>query len=128
MQAYRVRGTPARLPEVPRSHFGPGSSRRRGLPYADDVARVPTGFVNAYLLGTATQWVLVDSGIAGFAALIKRAAEARFGPDTRPAAIVLTHAHFDHAGNADMLALDWDVPVLAHPLELPYLTGQSDYP
>jgi glyoxylase-like metal-dependent hydrolase (beta-lactamase superfamily II) len=126
MQAYRVRGISDRLPEIPSSRFR--SWRRGAFQYADDVARVPTGFVNAYLLGTATQWVLVDSGIAGFAAFIKRAAEARFGPDTRPAAIVLTHAHFDHAGNADALALQWGVPVLAHPLELPYITGYSDYP
>jgi glyoxylase-like metal-dependent hydrolase (beta-lactamase superfamily II) len=40
----------------------------------------------------------------------------------------LTHAHFDHAGNADALARHWNVPVLAHPLEMPYLTGESDYP
>jgi glyoxylase-like metal-dependent hydrolase (beta-lactamase superfamily II) len=123
MQAYRVRGPAEWRPSRPGAPL-----RRRVFQYADDVARVPTGFVNAYLLGTATQWVLVDSGIAGFAGLIRRAAEARFGPDTRPAAIVLTHAHFDHAGNADTLALQWGTPILAHPLELPYLTGHSDYP
>ena len=41
---------------------------------------------------------------------------------------MLTHGHFDHAGNAWQLAEEWDVPVYAHRLELPYLTGRSDYP
>jgi glyoxylase-like metal-dependent hydrolase (beta-lactamase superfamily II) len=43
-------------------------------------------------------------------------------------AIVLTHGHFDHAGNANTLARLWDVPVYAHALEMPYLTGRSEYP
>jgi glyoxylase-like metal-dependent hydrolase (beta-lactamase superfamily II) len=100
----------------------------RTFEYARDVTRVATGFVNAYMIGTREEWVLVDTGLPGFARVIERAAEARFGPGARPAAIVLTHAHVDHAGNADRLALEWDVPVLAHPLEMPYLTGESDYP
>ncbi len=46
----------------------------------------------------------------------------------KPRAIVLTHGHFDHAGSALELAKAWDVPVYAHPLEAPYLSGRSDYP
>lgn len=42
--------------------------------------------------------------------------------------IFLTHGHMDHAGSALDLANIWDVPVIAHPLELPYLTGRSKYP
>ena len=45
-----------------------------------------------------------------------------------PEAILLTHGHMDHAGSALDLANFWDVPVIAHPLELPYLTGRSKYP
>jgi glyoxylase-like metal-dependent hydrolase (beta-lactamase superfamily II) len=105
-----------------------GADEGRVFDYAEDVARVATGFVNCYMIGTREAWVLVDTGLAGFARLVRRAAEARFGSGARPAAIVLTHGHFDHAGNADALALGWDVPVLAHPLEMPYLTGASDYP
>jgi len=40
----------------------------------------------------------------------------------------LTHGHFDHAGSALALARGWDVPIYAHLLEMPYLTGRSDYP
>jgi glyoxylase-like metal-dependent hydrolase (beta-lactamase superfamily II) len=41
---------------------------------------------------------------------------------------MLTHGHFDHVGSARLLADAWDVPLYAHPLEVPYLTGLSDYP
>jgi glyoxylase-like metal-dependent hydrolase (beta-lactamase superfamily II) len=56
------------------------------------------------------------------------AAARRYGPGSRPGCIVLTHAHFDHVGALRELAAAWDVPVYAHRLELPYLTGRSSYP
>ena len=93
------------------------------------LARVPTGFVNAYFIGDPDgRWAVVDAGLPGFAATIIEKAERRFGPRSRPEAVFLTHGHFDHAGNALALADHWGVPVYAHRLELPYLTGRSDYP
>jgi glyoxylase-like metal-dependent hydrolase (beta-lactamase superfamily II) len=73
-------------------------------------------------------WVLIDAGLPGSASSIIRAAEERFGPWTQPSAIVLTHGHFDHVGALGELLKHWDVPVYAHFLELPYLTGRSPYP
>jgi glyoxylase-like metal-dependent hydrolase (beta-lactamase superfamily II) len=105
-------------------HTEPGSTRD----VASAVERVPIVFVNAYLVGERDgPWVLVDTGLPGFAPRVRRAAESRFG-GRAPQAIVLTHGHFDHAGSAGALAAAWDVPIYAHPLELPYLTGRSDYP
>ena len=96
---------------------------------APGIAWVPTSFVNSYLVGEpGGPWVLMDTGLPGFAWKIKAAAATRFGAHSRPEAILLTHGHFDHAGNARQLADEWDVPVYAHRLELPYLTGRSDYP
>jgi len=95
---------------------------------APDVVRVSTGIVNAYLVGDARRWILVDTGLPRCAALVRRAAERRFGAGARPSAIVLTHGHFDHSGNVDALARRWGVRVYAHPLELSYLGGRSQYP
>src|SRR5689334_11455244 len=98
-----------------------------------DVARLRIGFVNVYFVGTpgaagATPWALVDAGLAMGAAQILSIAADRFGQERRPAAIVLTHGHFDHVGALEPLLGVWDVAVYAHTLELPFLTGRSDYP
>ncbi len=96
---------------------------------APGVTWVPTSFVNTYLIGEpGGPWALVDTGIPGFGWKIRAAAAERFGQDSRPEAIFLTHGHFDHAGNAQALSDHWDVPIYAHPLEMPYLAGRSDYP
>ncbi len=96
---------------------------------ADDVGRLYVAFVNLYFAGARnSSWVLVDTGLPHAAGLVKSRAAERYGANRRPEAIVLTHGHFDHAGNALALAEEWDVPIYAHPLELPYLTGRSDYP
>ncbi len=72
-------------------------------------------------------WVLIDTGVPGTQASLKEAATRRFG-GRAPAAIVLTHAHPDHVGCLRGLSEHWDVPVYAHPLEHPYVNGESVYP
>ena len=54
--------------------------------------------------------------------------EERFGTNSRPKAIILTHGHFDHVGGIIELIKYWDVPVYAHQMEIPFLTGQQSYP
>lgn len=95
--------------------------------FASGVARLPILFVNAYFVDVESGWVLVDSGLPGAAGKIKSAAAARYG-STPPRTIVLTHGHFDHASTARTLAEEWNVPIYAHALEIPYLSGQSNYP
>ncbi len=96
---------------------------------AEGVYHTKIIFVGAYFIDTPENdsWILVDTGLPLSHGRIKKAAESRYG-DRKPSAIVLTHGHFDHAGAAKSLAEDWDVPIYAHPLEMPYLTGKSDYP
>ena len=95
---------------------------------ARDLARLRFLFVNVYLCGTAASWVLIDGGLRGCAGTIMKVAADRFGTDMPPQAIVLTHGHFDHVGAFPKLFEHWDVPVYAHRLEMPHLTGRSDYP
>jgi glyoxylase-like metal-dependent hydrolase (beta-lactamase superfamily II) len=105
------------------------SSRNRGRAeyVAEDVAYLTIGFVNVYFIGTpGGEWVLVDTGLPRTSAWIHRVAVEVFG--SVPEAIILTHGHIDHVGNVQELAAEWRVPVYAHPLELPYLKGRSDYP
>ncbi len=73
-------------------------------------------------------WVLIDAGLPGTAGQIKKAAAERFGPDARPAAIIMTHGHFDHVSALEELADLWDAPVYAHEWERPYLDGTAAYP
>lgn len=84
-------------------------------------------FVNLYGVERPEgDWILIDAGLPFSAHLIRNWAEEQFRKS--PAAIVLTHGHFDHASAAGELAGEWDIPIYAHPLEFPYLTGQQEYP
>ncbi len=96
---------------------------------APGVIRMSVGIANIYFAGAkGTPWFLVDSGTPGYASKIQQAAGDLYGADTAPEFILLTHGHFDHAGSALQLAEAWHVPIYAHRLEKPYLTGMSPYP
>ncbi len=84
-------------------------------------------FVNVFgLRHEDGSWTLIDTALPFSAGRIKSWAEKTFGRP--PNAIVLTHGHFDHAGAAKDLAEQRNVPVYAHTLEFPYLTGDKEYP
>jgi len=83
--------------------------------------------VNVYAITTESGWVLIDAGLPMSASRIRRWAESQFTRH-KPEMIVLTHGHFDHVGALPDLASEWEVPVYAHPLELPYLQGKAKYP
>jgi glyoxylase-like metal-dependent hydrolase (beta-lactamase superfamily II) len=75
-------------------------------------------FVNVFAIAGENGWTLIDAGLNGSAGRIARWANDHFR-NTRPEAIVLTHAHFDHVGAIDGLLASWDVPVF---------TGKRSYP
>lgn len=81
---------------------------------ADNVGPTPGGLT------------LVDTGFPLMARDVLRAVElVDAGPLRR---ILLTHGHPDHGGGAALIAQEWQVPVYAHRLELPFLEGERRYP
>lgn len=95
---------------------------------APGVFRLKIVFVNVYFIVNNGSWALIDAGLSGSSGKIIKTAEAQFGKNHDPEAIFLTHGHFDHVGAIKNLLPHWNVPVYAHPLETPYLSGKSNYP
>ncbi|HVM48184.1 MAG TPA: MBL fold metallo-hydrolase [Candidatus Acidoferrum sp.] len=110
----------------------PNNARSRTRQVTADLASKRLCIVNVAFFGLPgapdRRWVLIDTGIPATAGTIVRAAAQRFGRGSRPAAILLTHGHFDHVGSVQKLAEMWDAPVYAHPLEHPFLNGTTAYP
>ncbi len=114
------------------SHLIPMTSVDSGKTRAarPDVHYYTDQIVNLVFIGApgSAQWVLVDAGMPGKGGAILEAAEKLYGT-TPPAAIILTHGHFDHVGSIVGLLKVWgSIPVYAHPLEEPFLTGRQAYP
>jgi glyoxylase-like metal-dependent hydrolase (beta-lactamase superfamily II) len=80
---------------------------------------------NVYFVRSGNSWVLIDAGLANSGQSIRKAAETLFGENTKPACILLTHDHPDHAGAALELARIWDCKVYMHPDELPIAVNSS---
>ncbi len=96
---------------------------------ASGVFHLTDKIVNIYFVGQPDrEWTLIDAGLPGSAAKIQAAARSLYGPNRAPLGIVLTHGHLDHVGGLPMLSDAWNVPIYAHRLEWPYLTGKAAYP
>ena len=111
---------------IPTTSVGSGV----GLEVLPDLFVYTVQIVNICLIGEpdTNDFVLIDAGMPQSANKIINITEERFGVNARPKAIILTHGHFDHVGAIIELVEHWDVPVYAHELELPYLTGKISYP
>lgn len=93
-----------------------------------DILMMNFTIVNAFLIGTADNYILVDTGLENSAEFILQCIENKFGKNSKPKAIILTHGHFDHVGSVIQLSELWNIPVYIHKLEMPYITGKKDYP
>ncbi|HEX8315722.1 MAG TPA: MBL fold metallo-hydrolase [Flavisolibacter sp.] len=110
---------------IPMTSVNSGKTREVAL----DVHYYTNQIVNVVFIGLpGGEWVLVDAGMPKSGKEIIGAAEELFGIGKPPQAIILTHGHFDHLGSIVDLILEWNVPVYAHPMEVPFLNGSQAYP
>jgi glyoxylase-like metal-dependent hydrolase (beta-lactamase superfamily II) len=109
---------------LPMTSIGSGM----GMAVLPDVFCYTNQIVNLALVGNENEFVIIDAGMPKSADEIIEMISEHFGENARPSAIVLTHGHFDHVGSLVGLLEKWRIPVYAHELEIPYLTGKRDYP
>jgi glyoxylase-like metal-dependent hydrolase (beta-lactamase superfamily II) len=77
------------------------------------VSRLLDGRCNCFLVSDGRASLLVDSGLARSWKVLSRRLDERTADEGALALLVLTHAHFDHAGNAARLR-ERGVPVAIH--------------
>ena len=108
---------------IPATSIGSGT----GVEVLPDLFSYTVQIVNIHLIGNlkTKEFVLVDAGMPNSAEQIISVIESRFGTNSRPKVIILTHGHFDHVGAVIELVKHWEVPVYAHELEMPFLVGQK---
>lgn len=110
----------------------PATSKQsgKGIDVLPDLYMFTVQIVNLFFIGDpkTTKFVVIDAGTPNKSEEIIEATAKRFGSNAKPEAIILTHGHFDHVGSIIELIQHWNIPVYAHELEMPYLTGEKSYP
>lgn len=111
---------------IPTTSIGSGI----GVEVLTDIYCYTVQIVNIVLVGNpkTNDFVLIDASMPRSADKMVSVVEGRFGKNSRPKAIILTHGHFDHVGAVIELVEHWGISVYAHELEMPFLTGQMSYP
>jgi glyoxylase-like metal-dependent hydrolase (beta-lactamase superfamily II) len=86
---------------------------------AEGVHRIEDAFTNWYLIEDGGRLTIVDAGVPGSWESLQRVLGqlGRSGEDV--AALVLTHAHFDHLGFAERARAHFGIPVYVHANDVP---------
>jgi glyoxylase-like metal-dependent hydrolase (beta-lactamase superfamily II) len=82
--------------------------------------------VAVWLIRHAQGWTQVDAGPPEMADVMVSAV-ARATAGRGPMQVLLTHAHYDHAGGLAALRQAWGPAILCHQVEAPFVTGEWDY-
>lgn len=86
------------------------------LDVADGIHRIEDAYTNWYAIEDGGELTIVDTGHPRSWRSLQELLRVR---RLRPAAVVLTHAHFDHMGFAERARSELGVAVHAHELEVP---------
>jgi glyoxylase-like metal-dependent hydrolase (beta-lactamase superfamily II) len=92
------------------------------------VFRVGTTYVGCYALEDAGAYTFIDTGLPGYWEQMVGFLATRSAPVSAVKAVVLTHHHDDHRGNAERLREEAGAKVLVHRDDLASATGKSKRP
>ena len=82
--------------------------------------------VRVWLVTDEEGITLVDAGMPFMAKKIVHHIRNLNGGELKR--ILLTHGHSDHIGSVKPILHSYNIPVFAHPIEIPYMEGQMVYP
>jgi glyoxylase-like metal-dependent hydrolase (beta-lactamase superfamily II) len=94
---------------------------------ADGVHRIEDAHTNWYLIEDDRRLTIVDAGVPGSWASLHAALEELGRTPAQIAALVLTHAHFDHLGFAERARAELGVPVHVHENDVPLTRRPLQY-
>jgi glyoxylase-like metal-dependent hydrolase (beta-lactamase superfamily II) len=94
---------------------------------APGVHRVEDAHTNWYLIEDEGRVTIVDAGVPRSWASFLSAMGELGHPLSAVAALVLTHAHFDHLGFAERARVELDVPVYVHSNDVPLTRHPRQY-
>jgi len=92
------------------------------------IHRINLGMVSCYLI-KGDKWIMIDTGARGQMARIKRVLDRKGIPLKDIGLVIITHAHMDHAGNANRIKEKTGAKIAIHHLEQEWLeTGSAPVP
>lgn len=122
------------MPTPPHLHpeSSAGSSPRLGRLWTGEIARgvvrVGTAYVGCYAVEESGAFTFIDTGLPGYWQQIARFLASRNAPLSAVKAVVLTHYHDDHRGNAERLRTQAGARVLVHHDDLGAATRRAKPP
>ena len=84
-----------------------------------EITQIDLGMVNAYLIKTNDEFILVDTGIPQLLTRLEKALSQAGCTQGKLKMIILTHGDWDHAGNALTLKQEYGAELAMHQADFP---------